>query len=236
MKKFVNSKIFILAVTALYLSIVAILGWIIFDVGDHYQTMHASFSFIVINFFINLLFAEKSADFALTAIALFFTIIADRILVYNVISLMELAITFFTFTQIAYFFKNFLASNGKIRKIAFSIALPVVIIGGLITARFVMGKIDYLTIIALTYFTFLVISCIFAFTRFIKNPLFALGLLLFICCDIILGLDVIGVGGSVGEIVAEMNCWWFYFPSQALIIMSVIYLRFIKILRKDNEA
>ncbi len=234
MKKIFYNKLFIISIAVVYLCATTIFGYIIFGCDDKNISMNASFLFIIFNFVFNLLFVEKSSDFMFTTTALFFTIIADRILVYGIMDLVDIGITVFTFVQISYFFKNFLSSKGKIRKIIFAIMLPTILIASIIVANAIMD-LTYLIVIALTYFSFLLISCVFAFTRFIKNPLFALGLLLFICCDIILGCQVIGVGGSI----EDMNCWWFYFPSQALIILSVIYLRFLKVFKTkqiDVEA
>ncbi len=219
----------------LYLCLASLLGifihgdWILRTVQD------ACFVFVILNFVVIMLFVNKSADFVFTAIALFFTIVADRILTYNVMELIELGITFFTFTQISYFFKNYYQEESKIKKIAFCIALPVFILSAIIVASAVVGRVDYLTVIALTYFSFLVISCIFAFTRFTKNPLFALGLLLFIGCDVVLGGQVIGLGGSVGDIILTMDCWWFYFPSQILIVLSMFYVKLTSRGEKNEE-
>ncbi|MFA7367435.1 MAG: hypothetical protein WC008_03885, partial [Bacilli bacterium] len=62
---------------------------------------------------------------------------------------------------------------------------------------------------------------------FKANPLFALGLVLFVCCDIFVGLYNLSSYVQVGEIVNTINtsgidfAWGFYLPSQVLIVLSL---------------
>lgn len=225
----------IAVVMAVYTLAVVLLGFVIHGDFPLKTVQDACFAFVILNLITSLIFAEKSAHFGFCFIALLFTVFSDRILTYNIMELVPFGVTLFTFTQVSYFFKSFYEEENTLKKTVLSAVLITVIFTAVTTAVIVMGRIDYLTVIALTYLSFLVISCIFAFTRFMKNPLFAVGLLLFIGCDLVLGIQVVGVGGNIGAVVQTMDCWWFYYPSQILIIFSMAYRVFIEKRSDKNE-
>ncbi|MBO5224511.1 MAG: hypothetical protein J6C23_08380 [Clostridia bacterium] len=216
----------IIIITLLYLIAVVPLGVVIHGNFELKSVQNACFAFVVLNFVAGIVLAWKSKDFWLVSTALLFTVFADRILSYNVMSLIDMGIILFTFTQVAYFFKSYYLEESKAKRIAFGIVLPTVFCVLFFITLALMGKPNGLTVIAITYFSFLVTACLFAFARFGKDPLFAIGLLLFIACDFFLGAQFVGIGA--GTIIHEIDCWWFYYPSQILIILSIVYTRLME--------
>ena len=110
----------------------------------------------------------------------------------------------------------------------------MLIIASIVAVWLILGIMEPLIIIALIYFCTLLSACAFAFSRFKANPLFALGLLLFIGCDVVLGLQVLsGMGFSVDGIF-KLDCWWFYYPSQILIMFSIFFSEDETLAKKDT--
>jgi len=97
-------------------------------------------------------------------------------------------------------------------------------------ALLVLGKdTDALALVSLCYYANLVFNLGMAFSRFRQNVLFAIGLLLFLLCDTVIGLQVASTGYlniSEGTFVyniinAPINlAWLFYLPSQVMLAFS----------------
>ena len=92
-------------------------------------------------------------------------------------------------------------------------------------------KFDFLSAISMFYFTNLILNIVLSFFEFKKSPLFAIGLLLFLGCDIFVGLQVanglyinIPTDSILYNIIfAPFNISWLcYLPSQTLISSSVM--------------
>ena len=118
--------------------------------------------------------------------------------------------------------KKYIADNIAIRAILIGCA---VLLGWLVLKE----KLDYVAAISLMYFASIIHNVILAFVLFKKSPLMALGMLLFLCCDIVVGLNsAIGVYISVPETsilykiaYAPFNlAWTFYLPSQTMLALS----------------
>lgn len=113
-----------------------------------------------------------------------------------------------------------------------------IISASLLLGYFVLREnLDLLAIISLFYFSNLLINMIHALFQIKRNPLFFIGLCLFICCDILVGL-------SNGEnylhytrdsiwgffVYFPFNLtWMFYLPSQVLIALSSVSIKKMKI-------
>jgi hypothetical protein len=88
---------------------------------------------------------------------------------------------------------------------------------------------DGLVFVALMYFSLLVGNVIHAFVLWKKHPLYALGLALFVLCDLAVGLFMAGPYLTVSEssILGRILssgidwAWLFYLPAQVLITLSV---------------
>ena len=96
----------------------------------------------------------------------------------------------------------------------------------LITCVVCGDKVNYLAVISVFYYTNIALNLIFSLIQFKKYSLFALGLILFVLCDTVIGLNsAIGVFISVPETsilykiaFAHFNlAWVFYLPSQVII-------------------
>lgn len=74
-----------------------------------------------------------------------------------------------------------------------------------------------LNILAVFYFTFFMCNTVQSFG--VKNRLFSIGLCLFICCDVCVGLHSLPLTGMVHALTG-MGMWTFYLPSQVLITLS----------------
>ena len=144
------------------------------------------------------------------SIAMFFTLIADYfLLVIN--KHYEIGLLSFIIVQITYFY--FL---GNIDKAYFNMFLLIrgfiAIAGGLVLL--LTNNLSLLNELVLIYFSNLLLNFIQAYIC--GQKLFALGLLLFICCDICVGLHNINAALSL----ATFLMWIFYLPSQVLIVVS----------------
>lgn len=178
------------------------------------------------------LFAENSKRYYLTQCALVFTVLADFYLVLLEPIKQLPAMIFFSGTQLFYFLRIFFAEeNKKIRKanVITRVALSII---AMIIPFFVLGeKVDALSVVSLFYYANLISNIVFAFINFKKLPLLAIGLVLFICCDTLIGLDVM-----MSSYVQVRNrsfldllihpgfdlAWAFYIPSQAILSISLL--------------
>lgn len=101
---------------------------------------------------------------------------------------------------------------------------------GLSVAVAILGEnVDALALVSMLYYVNLIMNMICAFVRFRNNRLLAVGFMLFILCDTVIGLQV-AAGGYLP--IAEGSwlhslifsgfhlSWFFYLPSQVLIALS----------------
>ena len=97
----------------------------------------------------------------------------------------------------------------------------------------VLGKAtDLLALISICYYANLIANIIAAFSQWQKSRLLPIGLVLFLLCDTVIGLQV-AAGGylPIPEsswlyqlIFSGFNlAWFFYLPSQVLIVLSLRY-------------
>lgn len=194
------------------------------------------YSFIVINFIFSLiiLFYNKNKDNLITSIAIFFTLIADTFLVLlnNQLNYINQVIAMFSFnfTQITYYIKLLNYRNKLCIKLIdyFRISIILLII---IISLFVIKRFDLLAIISITYICLLFVNILESIKFFKINYLFTIGLILFFCCDILIGLancsDYLLIKeGSLFYKLLNTNidlAWFFYYPSQIFILLSCIF-------------
>lgn len=143
-------------------------------------------------------------------ISMLFTLVADYFLLLK-LDHYEMGVTSFIFAQITYYY--FL---GNIDKSYFNVFLFIrgfiIIVGTLLLD--ITSNLTLLNELVLIYFSSLVFNCIQAYL--IHNKVFAIGLTLFVCCDICVGLFNINAANSL----AAFLMWFFYLPSQVLIVLS----------------
>lgn len=133
---------------------------------------------------------------------------------------------FFVFTQIFYAIKLNKESKNKIF-IFIRIILSILI--NVIAYIVLKENMDLLVIVSLIYYVNIIFNFIEALTIFKKDKLFTIGLLLFILCDTVIGLQVMSdayIKISESSILykilfVDFNlAWAFYLPSQVLIALS----------------
>lgn len=163
--------------------------------------------------------ASRMEDY-LTALALFFTAAADFfLLVLN--RHYETGVLIFCLVQFLYCLR--LSRPGTFcskREVALRIALPVPVVFLLAG----LGQASLLNILAAFYFCNLVINAAKSRVRRGWN-LFTIGLILFICCDICVGLFNLLPPACTLFPFAALAMWAFYLPSQVLLALSTIDYR-----------
>ena len=102
-------------------------------------------------------------------------------------------------------------------------------IGALVTVIVLREKTDALAVISVCYYANLIMNIVQSLANFKKTPLLAIGFILFLLCDTVIGLQVAAGGylpiseGSLLHRIIFMDfflSWFFYLPSQVLIALS----------------
>lgn len=221
-----NKKMYYIS-TAIFISAeLALLFCILFAPHSEISCLWA----IVLAVIYSLLFQNKNAGVLLMQLALVFTLASDTFLVGVAPKIQWLAMTTFFVAQTLYFAKMLLSIKAK-KYVADNIAIRAILLCCAVLLGWLVlkEKLDYVATISLMYFASLIHNVILAFVLFKKSPLMALGMLLFLCCDIVVGLNsAIGVYISVPETsilykiaFAPFNlAWTFYLPSQTMLALS----------------
>ena len=223
-----HKKIYI-QVLCLFILIEAILYYFIFNTSGKTVNI-VSYASIVLAFLFGLLFIKNKKYNYVISLGLIFTLISDYFLVLNSPSTEEtksIAMTTFSVAQLIYFVYILLTSDNKKLNLANIISRIILcVLMSLITCVVCGDKVNYLAVISVFYYTNIALNLIFSLIQFKKYSLFALGLILFVLCDTVIGLNsAIGVFISVPETsilykiaFAPFNlAWVFYLPSQVLI-------------------
>ncbi len=179
-----------------------------------------------------LLFIKKDKDYIYTQIGLICTVCADLFLVVIKPMYQVPAMCFFSITQICYALRIFYNQQNKKDKLTHliirSIASSIILI---ITIIVLKNKTDFLSLISVFYYINLIINILYAFIGSKNSLIFAIGLLLFACCDLLIGLEVLNSSyikikeGSILYYLCNPGfnlAWCFYVPSQVLIALSII--------------
>ncbi len=230
MLKTKNAK---LIATGIFLTIQAIfLALVIITGKDYFLVVVLSMLFAILTF-------QKTKSYLFTQIALVCTVFADIFLVVIDPMIQLPAMIFFSGTQICYFLRIYIEAKSKTeKKIHLIIRLCLSVVMLLITAIVLRQNTDPLSLVSMFYYTNLVINIVFAFIHFKNSPFLAIGLLLFLFCDTIIGLNIMADSYLTGRVVETINhffsgtnwAWIFYVPSQAMLGASLIKLneKFIK--------
>ncbi len=114
-------------------------------------------------------------------------------------------------------------------KVFGGIRLGLTAVGALVTVLALRENTDALAVISLCYYANLIMNIAQSMTNFRKTPLLAIGFVLFLLCDTVVGLQV-AAGGylpisqeSLLYRILFMDfflSWFFYLPSQVLIALS----------------
>lgn len=193
-----------------------------------------SFSTIVLACIFPLLFMNRNRNYIYTQIGLVCTVCADLFLVVIEPMYQIPAMCFFSITQICYFLRiYFNQSSNKQKLIHLLIRIIMIVLVLSITVIVLKDKTDFLSIISMFYYTNLIMNIIFASIQYKKSLLFPIGLLLFACCDLLIGLDVLDSSyleikeGTFLSFLCNPGfnlAWVFYVPSQMFIALSMVEL------------
>ena len=169
--------------------------------------------------------ALRGKDGIVVAVGLAFTAVADLfMLVLN--RYYEISLIAFIAAQTTYAFRIYM-TNG--RKPWISIGIRAGLIIAVLAILGGLGSLNLLTALVAIYFPNLLVNMVEAFLLVKKGRrhlLFAIGLALFVCCDICVGLNNFGPVLGV-ELPNALNMavlfaiWIFYLPSQVCIALSV---------------
>ena len=193
-----------------------------------------SFAVVVTAGIFVLLCFNLSKNYFLMQIGLICTIFADLFLVVIDPMIQLPAMIFFSCTQICYFLRLFFETeNEKEKNIHMILRAFLVIIVIIVTMLVLKEKADTLSIVSMFYYTNLILNVVFSFIHFKKSPVFAIGLMLFLLCDTIIGLDIMAESYINGKALEAINkflsganwAWVFYAPSQALLGISLIKIK-----------
>lgn len=167
---------------------------------------------------------KKTAPFVPAALA--FTVVADFFLVVCHPQKRLWGMAFFLCAQCVYA----LLLHGHNKKGVFiGVRLGLTALAVAITFAVLGGGADALAIVSMCYYANLIVNLFMAFCRFKENRLLAIGLLMFLLCDTVIGLQVASEGYlHIGEDTLLQKiifppfdlAWLFYLPSQALIALS----------------
>jgi hypothetical protein len=187
----------------------------------------SEYSAIALCFITLLLLSIRQSDWLMVVLGMTFTLIADFFLVilgdYQVLAMIA-----FCGTQIAYLIRLHLSENKKLPYMK-ETRLFLFLFWQLMAFLVFKNFSNVLVIITLTYLSFLLGNIIHAFRIGKKFRLFAIALVLFLLCDIFIGLNegeellMISPDSFLGWIIdIPLNmAWLFYIPSQVMIVLSV---------------
>ena len=192
-----KKKIFIFVESILYLT------FICFDIFTYQKTIYIKYLGIVLCFAYCLI--NNKGILKLSSL---FTLVADYFLLV-IDDYYEIGVSVFIIVQI--FFCIYLSKIDKVNFIKFLLFRFLILIVAIIL--FINNVLHLLYALVLVYFSNLIIS--FIESLFTTNKLLKIGLLLFICCDICVGLFNLRIAYDF----ASMFMWIFYLPSQVLIVL-----------------
>ena len=203
-----NRKPLPAAVTAVFLALEGLLyaAFLTLDLtGRGSQTILLKYAGILLCLIYALLLTLRGGD-RLVLFALLFTAAADFFLLRNVRLILGLCL--FLVVQTLYLLR--LRRDGAPGAYWLRIALAL-IMGVAVTA---LGMLSLLNLLVALYFSQLLSNTILAWRA--RKWVLAVGLSLFVCCDICVGLYNLGLLHSF----AAVGMWLFYLPSQVLIVLS----------------
>lgn len=185
-----------------------------------------TYSVILLNFIfgIYILSAQYNDDTIISTVALFFTLIADTFLV--LLDNKLLGVISFNFVQIFYMLKvkNLITKKNKVLNITRFSSLTLF---SIILFFLTLKNFDFLIFTTGLYFIMLVFNFIESIPLYKKNLFVPLGFILFILCDVFVGLGFLEDSININFIKKIMDIdfnfiWFFYTPSQVFLTISMI--------------
>ena len=229
MRKARNKKLLVLLPT---FAVVEFCLWLVILFADLDSTTLSTCCFFSIAFAFTfaISFLKKDLGVGFLLEGLLFTLCADVFLVLpkkltynNQVAGMAL----FSLVQLFYFAYLFFKTKNKKMRLVHGIVRGAAVVIAEVAMVIVLKKnTDFLSVLSLFYIANLFVSVVFAYAQGKKELLFAIGLTLFLCCDLFVGFSAaIGTYIQVAEssllykiVHANFNfVWFFYLPSQVLI-------------------
>lgn len=193
-------------------------------------TTYLQYSSIFLCFVFSLFFARKGILNLLVSIALFFTACADFILAFFP-DYKILGLSFFCLVQIIYFIFILKQTTGIQKHINLWARIIIIALCELILWIIFKDIFNVLAGLVIFYFLNLLFNTIFSLINFKTNQFFAIGLILFVLCDIFVGFGEMSLFFDVSS-SAFFNfiysipfniAWTFYIPSQVLISVGNVF-------------
>lgn len=175
------------------------------------------------------MFCCRDVDYYLVQIGLLCTVMADVFLLIVEPREQFISMLFFSITQICYFIRLYLWDN-KFPTIHLTVRILVTVAALAATCVVLGERTDPLSLVSLFYFANLGLNMIWAFIEYRTSHLFGPGLLLFLLCDVCVGLSVMSADyipvseGSLLYFLVNPGfnlAWVFYIPAQVLIALSL---------------
>lgn len=215
-------SLFILLEIALYLSFLFIEKGISVTRIESSTLKYAGIS-LCLAFSLYCLIRKRKMVNCFIPIALVFTLISDYFLLFNTNqNLYVYGLITFIITQLIYFAFILYLRRSKFELLVNLLVRFLLTIAALGTA-FYLNYSDVLTILALVYFVELLSNFLYS-TFLIKLDkeylIFSLGLLLFIGCDINVGLNNVHLFEGIDYSLVNFLMWVFYLPSQVLLSLT----------------
>lgn len=176
------------------------------------------------------LFCEYSAIYLTTQAALLCTVCADWFLVVTAPRQQLPAMLFFSAAQLLYAARLLYTQSHVARRVHLTVRAILSLLS-VILVLLVLGKsCDAVAIVSLFYYVNLLLNILYAFLAGRRERVFAIGLVLFLLCDTVIGLScldayiAIHADSMLWRIIHPgFNlAWIFYVPSQALISLSLL--------------
>ena len=171
------------------------------------------------------LIRKRSLEAIFIPCALVFTLISDYFLLLNPDpELFIYGLVTFIITQLIYFlFLSF--KNKSLFEFILNIVIRLILTLVAIVVAVSLGYKDTLTLLALSYFVELLANFIYSFSLIKldkKFLIFSTGILLFIGCDISVGLNNVHLFEGIDYSLVNYMMWVFYLPSKVLLSISSI--------------
>ena len=186
--------------------------------------VYSSFFAIILCFAFSALHLKTGSKLITAGLAC--TVAADYCLVVCSPALRLPAMVFFLVAQNLYAVRLYKQNKNKILLYT---RIGITALAVSICVAVLRQRVDLLALVSLCYYAALICNLICAFADFRKNRLLAVGFLLFLLCDTVIGLQVASEGylaipqQSVLYRILFMDfhlSWFFYLPSQVLISIS----------------
>lgn len=233
----IKNKKLLLIFSSVFLTVMAVLGYLLQTHQDK-TSINLRYTSIIFAFLFCVLFAEKTLSYLFTQLALLCTVGADYFLVYIINEANPLtekqqlpAMIFFSAAQLAYSLRLYFEDESKTRRLAHIISRAALSVVAVAATFIVLGKnVNAVAVISVFYYANLFLNFVFSCFLVKKNPLLAVGFLLFILCDTVIGLTLLKNFVTVSPDAFFYKflypsfdlCWAFYLPSQALLAVSLL--------------